>query len=75
MVRIAQKVGKEIFYNYLDKLNFGKMSNIELANEDPGFVESVTSVSDARFFNNTFGQGLLVTPLQLAAGYGALLNG
>jgi cell division protein FtsI (penicillin-binding protein 3) len=46
-----------------------------LANEDPWFVESVTSVSDARFFNNTFGQWLLVTPMQLAAWYGSLLNG
>jgi cell division protein FtsI/penicillin-binding protein 2 len=35
MVRIAQRVGKEIFYNYLDELNFGKMTNIELADEDP----------------------------------------
>jgi cell division protein FtsI/penicillin-binding protein 2 len=24
MVRIAQKLGKEIFYNYVDKLGFGK---------------------------------------------------
>jgi len=26
MVRIAQKMGKEIFYNYLDKLAFGKIT-------------------------------------------------
>ncbi|HMS91207.1 MAG TPA: penicillin-binding protein 2 [Candidatus Absconditabacterales bacterium] len=75
MVRIAQKMGKEIFYNYLDKLAFGKITGIEVANEDAGFVEGVTSVSDARFFNNTFGQGLLVTPIQLAAGYGSIVNG
>lgn len=75
MVRIAQKMGKESFYNYLEKLNFWKPTGIELANEEGGFVEGVTSVSDARFFNNTFGQGLLVTPLQLAVGYGTLLNG
>jgi cell division protein FtsI/penicillin-binding protein 2 len=75
MVRIAQKMGKEIFYNYLDKLAFGKVTWIEVANEDPWFVEWVTSVSDARFFNNTFGQWLLVTPIQLAAGYWAIVNG
>jgi len=75
MVRIAQKLGKEIFYNYVDKLWFGKITWVEVANEDPGFVEWVTSVSDARFFNNTFGQWLLVTPIQLAAGYGAIVNG
>ena len=75
MVRIAQKLGKEIFYNYVDKLGFWKATWIEVANEDPWFVEWVTTVSDARFFNNTFGQWLLVTPIQLAAGYGALVNG
>lgn len=75
MVRIAQRIGKESFYNYLEKLGFGKPTGIQLANEDGGFVEGVTSVSDARFFNNTFGQGLLVTPLQLAVGYATLLNG
>lgn len=75
MVRIAQKLGKEIFYNYVDKLGFWKATWIEVANEDPWFVEWVTTVSDARFFNNTFGQWLLVTPIQLAAGYWALVNG
>lgn len=75
MVRIAQKIGKEWFYNYIEKLGFWKQTGIELANEEWGFVEGVTSVSDARFFNNNFWQGLLVTPLQLAVWYGALLNG
>jgi len=75
MIRIAQKIWKDIFYNYLDKLWFGKLTNIELANEDEWYVESVTSVSDARFYNNVFGQWLLTTPLQLAAWYGAILNG
>ena len=75
MVRIAQKLGKEIFYNYVDKLGFWKATWIEVANEDPWFVEWVTTVSDARFFNNTFGQWLLVTPIQLAAWYGAVVNG
>jgi len=74
MVRIAQKLGKEVFYNYLEKLDFGKRTWIELANEDAWFVDSVTTVSDARFFNNTFGQWLLVTPMQLAAGYAPLVN-
>ncbi|EKD24876.1 MAG: hypothetical protein ACD_80C00145G0010 [uncultured bacterium (gcode 4)] len=75
MVRIAQKLWKEIFYNYVEKLGFGKITWVEVANEDPWFVEWVTSVSDARFFNNTFGQWLLATPIQLAAGYGAIVNG
>ena len=75
MVRVAQRMGKEIFYNYLYKLGFGQLTNIELAQEEAGFVEGVSSVSVARFFNNTFGQGLLTTPLQIAAAYAPLVNG
>ncbi|MBP7061782.1 hypothetical protein KA037_03655 [Patescibacteria group bacterium] len=33
MVRVAQKIGKNTFYNYVEKLGFGKLTNIELAQE------------------------------------------
>lgn len=75
MVRIVQRIGKEMFYNYLDKLGFWKLTNIELAWEDPWFVEDSNTVSIARFFNNAFWQWLLATPLQVAAWYSALVNG
>ena len=75
MVRIAQRLTENTFYNYLEKLSFGSLTNIELAGEDPWYVENVWSVSVARFFNNVFWQGLLVTPMQIAAGYWAMLNG
>ncbi|HRX64037.1 MAG TPA: penicillin-binding protein 2 [Candidatus Absconditabacterales bacterium] len=75
MVRIVQAVGKNNFYNYLSKLNFGQLTNIELAGEDEGSMESVTTVSLARYLNNSFGQGLLATPIQIAAAYGSLVNG
>ncbi len=75
MVRIVQRIGKEVFYNYVQKLGFGQLTNIELAGEEPGFVEDVNTVSAARFLNNSFGQGLLATPLQIAAWYASLING
>jgi len=75
MVRIAQKIGKDMFYNYIDKLGFWKLTNIELAGESEWYVEGISTVSDARFFNNTFGQWLLATPLQIAAAYAPLVNG
>lgn len=74
MVRIAQKIGKETFYNYLDKLQFGKPTWIELGWEEGWSVEWVTTVSLARYLNNAFWQWLLVTPLQIAAWYAALVN-
>ena len=51
------------------------MTGIELAEEKPGFVDNETTVSAARFLNNSFGQGLQTTQIQLAAAYGSLVNG
>jgi len=75
MVRIVQAVWKNNFYNYLNKLWFGKLTDIELAGEVKWTIDDVTSVSVARFLNNAFGQWLLATPLQIAAAYWALVNG
>lgn len=74
MVRIVQAVWKNNYYNYLQKLWFGELTNVELAWEVPGSLESVSTVSFARFLNNAFGQWLLATPLQVAAAYWALVN-
>lgn len=75
MVKIVQKIGKYAFYNYLEKLGFWELTNIELAGEKEGFVDKVNIVSMARFLNNSFGQGLTATQIQLAAAYVALVNG
>lgn len=75
MVRIAQRVTKYIFYSYINKLKFGAPSWIELAGEDGGSIPNFNTVSDAWFFNNTFWQWLLVTPLQMAVAYATLVNG
>lgn len=74
MVRISQKIWKETFYNYLDKFWFGKLTSVELGWEEEWSMESVTTVSLAKYFNNSFGQWLLVTPIQIAAWYAALVN-
>ncbi len=75
MVRIAQNITRYVFYNYIEKLGFGQYTNIELGWEDKWFVESVNKASDARFYNNTFGQWLLATPLQIAVAYWSFFNG
>ncbi|MEF2176040.1 MAG: penicillin-binding protein 2 [Candidatus Absconditabacteria bacterium] len=75
MVRIAQKIQRYAFYSYLQKFGFGSLTNIELAGEKSGDISALNQFSMARFFNNAFGQGILATPLQVAVGYSALVNG
>ena len=75
MVNIVQKIQKYAFYNYLSKLWFWELTEIELAWEKEGFVDKENIVSLSRFLNNSFGQWLTVTQIQLAAAYAALVNG
>lgn len=74
MVRIVQKTTRYVFYSYLDKLWFGKLTWIELAGEESGRVTGLEDFSMARFFNNSFGQWLLITPIQLASAYSTMIN-
>ena len=74
MVKIVLSLGKEIFYNYLDKLWFWNVTWIELADEKWWSVPSLNSVSMAWFFNNSFWQWLSVTQIQLATAYSTLIN-
>lgn len=75
MAKIVQKIQKYAFYNYLMRLGFWSLTEIELAGEKEGFLDNVNIVSMARFLNNSFWQGLTTTQIQLASAYAALVNG
>ena len=75
VVRVVQKLGKAVFYNYLEKLGFGQLTNIELAGEKEGTIPKANLAYMTQFFNNAFGQGVSMTNIQLASAYAALVNG
>ena len=75
MVKIIQKIQKYAFYNYLNKLGFWENTEIELAWEKWGYIAKENLVEVSRLLNNSFGQWLTVTQIQLAAAYAALVNG
>jgi len=75
MVKIAEHLGKESFFNYMQRLWFGEPTNIELAGEDAGFLDSASSAAMSRFYNTAFWQWILATPIQIAAWYSTLVNG
>lgn len=75
MINIVKRVDMPIFYNYLEKLWFGELTHIELAWEDQGDVPNITTTSRTQFLNNSFWQGLTVTPMQIASAYASLVNG
>jgi cell division protein FtsI/penicillin-binding protein 2 len=69
---------RSVYYDYLtNKFWFGKTTGIEQTGESAGMVGGPEEGYGlrVRYANMSFGQGLTVTPLQLAGAYAALVNG
>lgn len=75
MTSVSKRLGKKLYYTMLLKFGFGRITNIELDNELPGEVRHWRDWSDAQLATASFGQGVTMTPLQIAVAYSALANG
>jgi cell division protein FtsI (penicillin-binding protein 3) len=75
----AAKIGKtlerERFYNYLTEFGFGELTGIEAPGESRGLLRSPEDWFEVDLAAISFGQGLMVTPLQLATATAAIANG
>ena len=74
--RITQR-GKELLYEYYhDRFGLGQYTGIELF-ESPGYVTKPDDEDayNSRYANMTFGQGLNVTMMQIAAAFSSVING
>ncbi len=74
-VDIALSLGKDVFYEYLEKYNFGAATGIDMGGETVGMVLPKGSVTDGDLARIGFGQTIAVTQLQLAAAVAASING
>lgn len=70
----AQQVGDKPFEDYVKAFGFGAPTEIGLA-EQRGDISSLKQHKPVYTATASYGQGITVTPLQLAAAYGALANG
>lgn len=87
MVTIAQRLGngtyitrgaRDTMYDYFyNRFRLGQLTGIELANEQMGRIVPPTETEGnaVRYSNMAFGQGMDATILQVASGFGALVNG
>lgn len=75
---ITQK-GVDAWHSYLvDHYRFGKYTDIEQGYESPGVVPADNASTPAlslTFANTTFGQGIQLTALQMAAAVSSVVNG
>jgi cell division protein FtsI (penicillin-binding protein 3) len=76
MVKINERMDGNRFYDMIRAFGFGSRTGIELRGEVPGIAPSRSGFeSRIRRATVSFGQGISVTPLQLAAGMAAVING
>lgn len=74
MAFVAKEIGRNLFYSYMMKFGLGKKTGIEFENEESGSIEYFTEWADSELITHAFGQGIALTPLQMANCYGAIAN-
>lgn len=70
----AYLLGKRNLYEYNKRFGFGQSTDSGLPGESRGILAPPEKWSEIQFANVAFGQGISVTPLQLAAAYAAFAN-
>lgn len=73
---IATQLGPKDFYNYMEKFGIGHKTGIDLAGEAefPMRLPGDSDWYDVDLATNSFGQGLAVTPIQIASAISAVAN-
>lgn len=74
-VKIAQTMTDARFDSWVRKFGFGKPTGIDLSGEEQGLVLRHSEYSGVSKANFAIGQGLDVTPIQMATAYSAIANG
>jgi cell division protein FtsI (penicillin-binding protein 3) len=72
---IGLKLGATRFDRWVRRFGFSKPTGVDLPGEQRGIVLDVNHYSGSSLGNMSIGQGLSVTPIQMAAGFTAIANG
>lgn len=74
--KVALRIGPKHLFNSLKRFGFaGEKPILSLPGESTGTISTADSWSPIRFANISFGQGLLVTGLEVVQAYASLANG
>ena len=73
--KVAERLGSERFGHVLQAFGFGKPTGVDLPGEAGGLLRPIERWGRIHLVTNAFGQGIAVTPLQLARGFAAIANG
>jgi cell division protein FtsI (penicillin-binding protein 3)/stage V sporulation protein D (sporulation-specific penicillin-binding protein) len=74
-VTIAEKLGSAALMDWIQRFGYGKLTGIGFPGESPGLVLPLDKWYGSTIGNVPIGQGIAVTPIQMAAAYAAIANG
>src|SRR5271157_1710331 len=74
-VKLALKVGKDRFYQYVRDFGFGSRTGAEMPGETRGLLQSVDKWSPSSIGSVAIGQEIGVTPIQLVSMVSTIANG
>ncbi len=74
-ITLAEKLGSQRLSEWIARWGFGKSTGIDFPGESPGIVLPLDKWSGSSIGNMPIGQGIAVTPVQMAAAYAAVANG
>jgi stage V sporulation protein D (sporulation-specific penicillin-binding protein) len=73
-IAVGLRLGKDVFYNYLEAFGFGKHTDIELPGEAKGILIAREQAKPINIATMSMGQSVAVTPIQLLSALSAVAN-
>jgi cell division protein FtsI (penicillin-binding protein 3) len=73
-ITLAERLGQHDLARWITRFGFGRRTGIDYPGESPGIALPERRWSGSTIGNVPIGQGISVTPIQLAAAYGAIAN-
>ncbi|HJU27609.1 MAG TPA: penicillin-binding protein 2, partial [Candidatus Binataceae bacterium] len=73
--KIALALGSRRYYAGLRAFGIGRRTGIDLPGEAPGLLRAPSTWREIELADHGFGQGIAVTPIQMASAYAAIANG
>jgi cell division protein FtsI/penicillin-binding protein 2 len=74
-VTIGMKMGKERLLKWMDKFGFAQLTGVDFPGEAAGIVPPAEVWSGTTIANIPMGQGIAVTPIQMAVAFSTVANG
>ncbi len=73
-ITLAEMLGKDRLAKWISNFGFGRRTGIDFPGESAGIVLPAAKWSGSTIGNVPIGQGIAVTPVQMAAAYAAIAN-